>query len=323
MLEYILFIIGIFLLIKGADYLVEGSSSLAKKLGISSLVIGLTIVAIGTSTPELVVNIIAAMHDKGDVGFGNIVGSSLANILLILGLSAAIASLRVQKSTIWKEIPFAFLASLVLLVFAGKAFLNSSGNQILRSEGIILLIFFSIFLYYVFELARSSKSENKKEKDEKNEIRKHSGLIIFIMIVGGLLALYLGGKWTVEGAVAIARAFGLSEYFIGLTIIAVGTSLPELFTSIIAAKKKDVDLAVGNIVGSNIVNIFLILGITSIISPLTLPAYAITDLLILAGATFLLFLFTFTGKKHEIERWEGALFLLLYILYIAFLIMRG
>lgn len=323
MLEYILFVIGIFLLIKGAEYLVEGSSSLAKKLGISSLVIGLTIVAIGTSTPELVVNIIAAMHDKGDVGFGNIVGSNLANILLILGLSAAIAGLRVQSSTAWKEIPFALLASLVLLVFASKTFLNGSGNEILRTEGIILLIFFSIFLYYVFELARSSKPENKKEKDEKSKIRKHSGLIIFIMIIGGLFALYLGGKWTVEGAVAIARAFGLSEYFIGLTIIAVGTSLPELFTSIIAAKKKDVDLAVGNIVGSNIINIFLILGITSIISPLTLPAYAITDLLIIAGATFLLFLFTFTGKKHEIERWEGIIFLLLYILYIVFLIMRG
>lgn len=320
MLEYILFAIGIFLLIKGASYLVEGSSSLAKRMGISTLVIGLTIVAIGTSMPELVVNFIAAMHGKGDVGFGNIVGSNIANILLILGFSAAIASLRVQKSTVWKEIPFAFLASLVLLVFAGKTLLNGSGNAILKTEGIILLIFFSIFLYYVFELARSSRAEIPKEK---NEIKQHSGLIIFFMIIGGLIALYLGGKWTVEGAVAIARAFGLSEYFIGLTIIAIGTSLPELFTSIIAAKKKDVDLAVGNVVGSNIINIFLILGITAIISPVTLPAYAILDVFILAGVTFLLFLFTFTGEKHKIERWEGILFLLLYAAYIVFLIMRG
>jgi cation:H+ antiporter len=272
MIEYILFVIGIFLLLKGADYLVEGSSSLAKKFGIPTLVIGLTIVAFGTSMPELIVNIIAAVKGSGDIALGNILGSNIANILLILGITAAIASIKVQHSTTWKEIPFSLLAAIVILVFSSVLALDGLAvNSILRSEGIILLLFFGIFLYYVFELTMKNKS---KMKDDKLEIKTLSSFKIFLYILAGLVALYFGGTWTVDGAVAIARLFGMSEYFISLTIVAIGTSLPELITSIIAARKHDVDLAVGNIVGSNIFNIFWILGITSLIHPISIPSSA-------------------------------------------------
>jgi len=321
MLEYILFVVGIFLLIKGADYLVDGSSSLAKKFKVPTLVIGLTIVAFGTSMPELIVNILASLKGNGDIAFGNIVGSNIANILLILGITATIKLLKVQHSTTWKEIPFSLLAAIVLLVFASTMFLDKLAiSSILRFEGIILLLFFAIFLYYVIELARRNKSQMK---DDKLEIKKLSSLKIFLYILGGLVALYFGGKLVVEGAVALARLFGMSEYFISLTIVAVGTSLPELVTSIIAALKGDSDMAIGNVVGSNIFNIFWILGVSALIAPITIPTFAIIDLLVLLGTTFLLFLFMFIGRKHELERWQGIVFILMYIAYIVHLIMRG
>lgn len=320
MIEYILFVVGIILLIKGADYLVEGSSSLAKKWGVSTLVIGLTIVAFGTSMPELVVSITSALKGSGDIALGNIVGSNIANILLILGVSGIIRNLKVQRSTIWKEIPFSLLAAIVLLIFANTLILDKiTLSNIFRFEGLILLLFFIIFLYYVFELAQRGKST---VMDEKIEIKRHSGTTVFLMIAGGLTALYFGGKWTVEGAVSLARLFGLSEYFIGLTIVAVGTSLPELFTSVMAVRKGDANLAVGNVVGSNIFNIFLVLGVTAVIFPINLPLFANIDLLVLFAATLLLFLFMFVGRKHELERWQGILFVLLYIAYVIFLIRR-
>jgi len=321
MLEYFLFVIGIFLLIKGADYLVDGSCSLAKKLNVPTLVIGLTIVAFGTSMPELVVNIISAIKGSGEIAFGNIIGSNIANILLILGITGVIKNLKVQHSTTWKEIPFSLLASIVLLVFVNIFILDKIQiNSLLRFEGIILLLFFLIFLYYVFILA---KRNNGQMDDDKLEIKHLSSTKITLFILGGLVALYFGGKWTVEGAISIAKLFGLSEYLIGLTVVAVGTSLPELFTSIIAVKKGDVDLAVGNVIGSNIFNIFWILGVTSIILPISLPLFANIDLIILLGVTILLFSFMFIGKKHELERWQGALFVLLYITYICYLVIRS
>jgi len=321
MLEYILFVIGIFLLIKGADYLVDGSSSLAKKFKVPTLVIGLTIVAFGTSMPELVVNVIAGLKGSGDIAFGNIVGSNIANILLILGITASIYSVKVHKSTTWKEIPFALLAVIVLFVFASTMVLDRLNlNSIFRFQGILLLLFFGIFLYYVFELAKRNKAQME---DDKLEIKKLSSMKIFLYIIVGLVALYFGGKWTVEGAVSLARLIGMSEYFISLTIVAIGTSLPELITSIIAAMKKDVDLAVGNIVGSNIFNIFWILGVSALITPIAIPTFAIIDLSILLGITALLFLFMFIGKKHELEKWQGIVFVLMYVAYIIYLIMRG
>lgn len=321
MITYILFGAGIILLIKGADYLVDGSSSLAKKFKVPTIVIGLTIVAFGTSMPELVVNIASAIRNSGDIAFGNIVGSNIVNILLILGISGIIGSLKVQSSTVWKEIPFSLLAVIVLVVFANAHVLDKLNfNSILKFEGIVLVLFFIIFLYYVFGLARKNKL---KLDDKKIEIKKYSGGIIFLMIIGGLIALYFGGKWTVDGAILIARAFGLSEYFIGLTIVAVGTSLPELVTSIVAAIKKQNDLAVGNIVGSNIFNIFWILGLTAIINPIVIPVSANIDLLVLLVATVLLFVFMFLGKRHELDRWQGIMFVIMYVVYVVYLTGRG
>jgi len=309
------------LLVKGADFLVDGASSLAKRLRVSTLVIGLTIVAFGTSMPELIVNILAAVKGTGDVAFGNIIGSNLANILLILGVSALVADLKVHRSTTWKEIPFSLLAAFVLLVFAGVPILDKLSLQnLVRSQGIILVLFFLIFLYYAFELARQKKNEIQTESIV---VPQRSPLSIVLFIIAGLAALYLGGQWVVDGAVAIARALRLSEFLISVTIIAVGTSLPELVTSVKAARKNDTDLAVGNVVGSNIFNIFWILGVTAIIRPIAFPPSAIVDILVLAAATILLFASVFFGKKHTIGRAEGICFLVAYAAYLVFVIFRG
>ncbi len=320
MLEYILFVIGIILLLKGADYLVGGSSSLAKKFGIPTLVIGLTIVAFGTSMPELVVNVIAALKGNSAIAFGNIVGSNIANILLILGITAIIVPIKVQHSTTWKEIPFSLLAATVMLILSSAFYLDNITKNILsKSDGLILLMFFAIFLYYIFGLTRKGKDE---PKNKDIQIEKLSTLKISVYIIGGLIALYFGGNWTVEGAIAIARLFGMSEYFISLTIIAIGTSLPELVTSIIATKKGDPDLAVGNAIGSNIFNIFWVLGISTLITPILIPKFAIIDLGVLLLANIGLFIFMFSGVKYKLDRWEGVLFVLMYVAYIIYLIIR-
>lgn len=318
---YILFLLGFALLLKGAQYLVDGSASLAKKLGVPTLVIGLTIVAFGTSLPELVVNVISAFKGADAVAFGNIVGSNMANILLILGLSAVITNLKIQHSTVWKEIPFALLAVIALLLFSNIPLLDGLEiRSILRTEGLVLILFFIIFLYYVFALAKNHQFPVEKSPES---IKEYSGFKIGMMIFGGLLALFFGGKWAVEGAIHIARLAGISEYLISITIVAVGTSLPELVTSVTAAFKKNMDIAVGNIIGSNIFNIFWVLGLTAVISPVEFPQGANMDILILTAATTLLFLFMFIGKKHELERWQGLVFIGLYGAYLGFLILRG
>ena len=319
MIEYIYLILGLALLYNGAGYLVEGSSSLAKKLGISALVIGLTVVAFGTSMPELIVNVFASLKGNAEVSYGNIIGSNIFNILLILGLASVIKPLAVQRSTVWKEIPFALLAALVLFAMSNKLLLGGAANNLTIADGLIMLFFFVIFLYYVFELAK----DKPKESNMEIEVKKHSSTAIFLMIIGGLAALFIGGKLTVAGAVAIARQIGISELLISSTIIAAGTSLPELVTSVVAAIKKEMDLSVGNVVGSNIFNIFLIMGVSSLISPLAVPAGINFDFIFLTATTLLLFIFMFIGKKHELDRWEGAMFLLMYVAYVAFIIRRG
>ncbi len=321
MIEYILFIVGFGLLIKGADCLVEGSSSLAKKFGVPSLVVGLTVVAFGTSMPELIVSIFSAFEGVTDVAIGNIVGSNVANILLILGLTALIYPLKVNHSTVWKEIPFSLLAVIILFIVANDLMIDKlSFSSLTRIDGILMLCFFAIFLYYVFEMAKDKRS---KLRDRKLEIMEYKSHKIFLMLFFGVIGLFLGGKWVVDGAILIARQAGMSEFLVSATIIAIGTSLPELVTSLTAAIKKDVDLAVGGVVGSNIFNTFWILGITSIISPIVLPAFINFDIIFLILITLALFLFMFIGKKHEMNRWQGILFIILYIAYITFIVMRG
>lgn len=320
-MTYVLFTIGIVLLIKGADWLVDGASSLAKKLGVPALVIGLTIVAFGTSMPELIVSLLGAFSGETGVAFGNVIGSNIANLLLILGIAALISPPKLQNSTIWKEIPFSLLAAFVLLIIANDLLIDGIDiASLTRVDGIILILFFVIFIYYVFEVARSKRNKNKKSE---LEIEPRNLTKIAVLIIAGVVGLFLGGRWTVDGAVSIAQALGVSDFLIAATVVAVGTSLPELVTSIRAAFKKNFDMAVGNVVGSNIFNVFWILGATALVAPIEIPTAINFDIIFLALITLLFFLFMFVGERHRLDRWQAILFLLLYGGYLAFIIARG
>lgn len=321
MLTYILFIIGLALLIKGADWLVDGASSLAKSFNISDLIIGLTIVSFGTSAPELFVNVYASYVGNTDITIGNILGSNIANILLILGVSSIIYPLAVQKNTTWKEIPFSLLAAIMVAVMAADFYLDKNPiSAITRSEGIALLAFFFIFMYYIFETSKKEQAESALNTSDETSSHKQPVFKSILFIILGLIGLSLGGKWIVDGAVSIATSFGVSQSLIGLTIVAVGTSLPELATSAIAAYKKNADIAVGNVVGSNIFNIFWILGVSSIINIIPFNDKNFIDVAMTILTSLLLFIFMFIGKKHMLQRWQGLLFIALYILYILYLV---
>lgn len=319
MLTYLLFILGFVLLIKGADLLVDGASAVARRFRISPLVIGLTIVAFGTSAPELIVNLFASFQGNTEIAIGNILGSNIANILLILGISALIYPVTAQKSTLWKEIPFSLLAALSVGVLANDAWIDGAGfSALTRIDGLILLGFFVVFLYYIGSIMRAVHDEPTSEAPKTMTATRS---IVFILV--GLLALVIGGKWIVDGAVTIAVALGISQSLIALTIVAVGTSLPELATSVVAAYKKQSDIAIGNVVGSNIFNIFFILGTSAVIRPLPFLANSAFDVLMTIGASIILFTLLFIGKKMVVDRWQGALMVLIYCGYVVFLVIRG
>ncbi|MDH5716683.1 MAG: calcium/sodium antiporter [Spirochaetia bacterium] len=314
MLIYFLFFVGFLFLVKGADILVEGASDIAKRLHVSDLVVGLTIVAFGTSAPELAVNVIASIEGNAGVAFGNIVGSNIANTLLILGVASVIYPIRVQKSTVYREIPFSMLAVLVLYFIANDISIdNLSQNQISRVDGFILICFFSIFLYYVFTLAKSQKPDESEKK--QSNILKSIGLVIF-----GCLGLFYGGNWIVNGAVQIAKISGLSEDIIGLTIVAIGTSLPELAASAAASLKKKSDIAIGNVIGSNVFNIFWVFGISAIIRPLPVAENNNPDILMALFSSFILFILLYFMKEHILRKWHGILFLFIYVVYALYLL---
>lgn len=329
-ITFILFIVGFLLLIKGADVLVDGSVSLATRYGISNLVIGLTIVGFGTSAPELIVNVLSSISGNTDLAIGNIIGSNIANVFLILGICAIIYPLAVQRNTVFKEIPFSLLAGFITMILASDVLIDGIGggttaNVISRIDGIVLLSFFVIFMYYIFGIAKegngvgneTSGGNAQQSSEPSHTIHTQSVTKSIAYIVLGLFALIIGGKWIVDGAVAIATMLGVSKAVIGLTIVAVGTSLPELATSVVAAIKKETDIAVGNIVGSNIFNIFWILGLSAVISPLPLQPDAFIDFVFLIGSSLILFIIMFIGKRHTVERWQGFLFVFIYIVYIA------
>jgi cation:H+ antiporter len=318
-ITYLLFIAGFIILIKGADLLVEGASSIAGQFHISDLVIGLTIIAFGTSTPELFVNIIASLKGNTDIAIGNVLGSNISNIFLILGISSIIFPLSVSKGTVWKEIPFSLLAVFILGIMANDHLIDRTGFSILsRADGIIFLSFFVIFIYYTFGIAKRIDGMEELVPKEQHALYKS-----ILMILLGLAGLTLGGKWIVDGAVYFATTFGMSESLVGLTIVAVGTSLPELATSAVAAYKRNVEIAVGNVVGSNIFNIFFVLGISSTIKPLPFKSTSNMDLGVVIIASLLLFMSMFTGQKRSLDRWEGVLFVVIYAVYIGSLILRG
>jgi len=304
-------------LIKGADFLVDGASALAKRFRVREIVIGLTVVAFGTSAPELVVNVFASLRHQNDIALGNILGSNIFNILVILGLSGLFAPIAVQKNTVWKEIPIAFAAIIALPLCAlipsglrdGMLTLGPIG-------GIILLAGFSGFLYYIYRSAKSDPTPGDPIADMP--LMKSLAWIIL-----GFGLLFFGGNMVVDNAVLIARSLGIGEKLIALTIVSAGTSLPELATSIAAARKKRNDLAIGNVVGSNIFNVLLIIGTSAVISPISFGSSYIVDFTVAVGATVLLFTAMFTGKRRMLDRWEAGILLAGYGVYLTWLILRG
>jgi len=313
LLQIGLLVLGFVVLIKGADWLVNGASSLAKKHNVSDLAIGLTVVAFGTSAPELVVNVFASIQGHESIAFGNIIGSNNFNLFFILGLSGLVTPLIVQSSTVKSEIPLSFIA-IIFLFFLSNDFILSDKQALSRIDGLILLVMFAFFLYYVYSQLKTDPSE----KVDMDLVHSHGKIWVLILI--GLAGLVIGGRIVVNSAIEMAKELGVSEKIIGLTIVAAGTSLPELATSVVAAVKKNNDIAVGNIIGSNIFNIFFILGVSSLIRPLNYDPAFNTDIYLLAFGTLVLLVFMFTGKKKRLDRWEAGLLLAIYIAYTVKLI---
>lgn len=319
-MSYLLLIVGFLLLVKGADLFVEGSSKIAKALNIPPIIIGLTIVAFGTSTPEAAVSISASIAGSEGISIGNVIGSNLVNISLILGLTAIISPLEVQKKTIVKEIPLALLGSAALLVLVLDVPLQGLESGVLtRGDGIILLLLFAVFLYYIVEVAIKSKNNQNYllEKPADN----NSKVISLVKLSIGLAGLVGGGWLVVKFGKEIALSLGMSETLVGLTIVAIGTSLPELVTSVTAAFKKESEIALGNIIGSNIFNIMFVLGVSSTIRPLEILPEILFDIALMILLTLILLIFA-TTQKRKITRVEGLILLGTYLAYLVYIILR-
>jgi cation:H+ antiporter len=314
-LNLLVLFIGMALLLGGGDLLVRGASALAKCLGVPSLVIGLTVVAFGTSAPELSINLLAVVKDNTDICFGNVIGSSIANIGLVIGVSALIKPLAVKGVIIKREIPMMVLASLLALTAGSDALLRKSQNLFDRTDGIIFLLIFGVVIYYTVNDVINKKNADFfiKEVEEQQERKnfKQTLLNLLILIVG-LILLVFGGKLTVDGAVGIAEAMNIPKAIIGLTVVAIGTSLPELITAGMATWKGHTDIAIGSVAGSNLFNILLINGVCSTIRPIPVPVGGISDLLMMLFLSLFLLPLCITNKSR-IVRWEGALLLLLYV----------
>jgi len=311
MIPFLMIAGGFAMLVFGADRLVNGASALARHFNVPNIVIGLTIVAMGTSSPELVINVIAAAGDDTEIVMGNVMGSNSINVLIILGICALMAPLTVQSNTTWVEIPLSLLAGVVVWIMGSDILLDrASVDMVTRSDGLVLLGFFLIFIGYTWHLMRSEKTD--PEPDVKSMALSRA---VFWIVVGLALSV-AGGRLIVNGATSVARMLGVTERIIALTIVALGTSLPELATSVVAVRKQNVDLAIGNVVGSNIFNIFLVLGLSAVITPIPVPAGGFLDFGINILAGILLFVFVFTGRGRKLEALEGLLFLLLYLGYL-------
>lgn len=312
-----LLLFGFVILITGADLFVYGAARLARGLGVSPMAVGLTVVAFGTSAPELFVNISAAASGNTDIALCNIVGSNIANILLILGISAWIRPLVVSKGAVWKAIPFALLAGVMLWVVAGDTTIDGAAFSVIsRSDGLVLLGFFVVFLAYTasIDVAVDGFAERQPTSSDR-------AVVIALKMGAGFGGLLFGGRWIVDSAVALADMAGIPHAVVGLTVVAVGTSLPELAASAMAARRGDAEIAVGNVVGSNIFNVFFILGASAVIRPLPFNPAANVDMGVMTAAGILLFVFMFTGRIRIMDRWEGSMALVFYIGYIAYLLL--
>lgn len=305
LLQILLVIVGFVMLVKGADWFVDGAAGIAERFGIPQLVIGLTIVAMGTSAPEAAVSISAAFKGTVDITIGNVVGSNILNILIILGLTSVIVAVAVQRSTVRYEIPFMIGVTVLLLVF------GMTGGVVSRLEGAILWFFFLIYIIYLYRMTKNQKPQ-EEEKKQKMSI----GKLLFLVLIGLVLVVF-GSDVTVDAATALAKIVGLSDKFIGLTIIALGTSLPELVTSVSAARKGKADIAIGNIVGSNIMNILFVVGTTALILPVPFASGFVVDMGIAIASALLLFLCVF--RRHKLDRTGGAIMLVGYVAYFVYL----
>lgn len=309
-MEYLLLVGGFVLLIKGADFFVEGSASVAKKLRVSSMVIGLTVVAMGTSAPECAVSIAASFRGDNAVAVSNVIGSNIFNLMIVCGVCSVISPLHVKAESLKKEFPLSILAAIALVA------MGYLGMEIERTDGLILLAAFAAFIIW---LVRSAKKERNTQEDVE-EIKTLGTMRCLLYIVGGIAAIVVGGDTVVDAATTIAEHFGLSQTLIGLTIVAMGTSLPELVTSIVAARKGETDMAIGNVIGSNLFNILLVLGIAGTISPMEVLMENIADAIILIGMSVAVWIFAWTGKK--INRAEGAIMVALYAGYMGYICIR-
>jgi len=314
-LALFLLLVGFAVLIKGADFLVNGASSVAKKFNISNLAIGLTVVAFGTSTPELIVSLYSALDGQNDASFGNIIGSNNFNLLFILGVAGLIFPLTVQRNTVRYEVPLSLLAALVLYILVNDQLKGFGAIDMLsRWDAVILLFFFSLFMMYVY------RTMKKASEYEEVPIKTYTTPLASGMILLGLAMLVGGGTLVVDNAVAIAKYYGLSQKLIGLTILAAGTSLPELATSAVAAYRKNTDIAIGNVIGSNIFNIFFILGITGLVHPIPFNNAMNFDLEVLGASTILMMAFMYTINARKLDRWEAFLMLVGYVAYTIYLV---
>lgn len=321
-MDYLLLFLGFVLLIKGADFFVDGSSSVAKILKVPPIIIGLTVVAFGTSLPELSVSVTAALSGKNDLAVSNVLGSNIFNLLVVLGCCALVNPVQAQWSLLKKEFPFSIFITVILLLldsdFSVRKIIDGTESFCLgRAAGILFLILFAIFLYASVKTALRSREEMQEAEEE---YKMMSPVKSALYILGGIAGIALGGDLVVDSASSIAATFGLSQTFIGLTIVALGTSLPELVTSVVAAGKGENDLAVGNVVGSNIFNILLILGVSSTITPITLEVTAVYDTLILIAASIIVYVAAIS--KREIRKGEGAIFLLSYLMFFIYILIR-
>lgn len=315
---FLFLFVGFASLIKGADFLVSGSSSIAKKFNISNLAIGLTVVALGTSTPELAISILSALNGNSSTSFGNVIGSNNFNTLFILGVAGLIYPLAVQRSTVKYEVPLSIVVAGVLLFLVNDVYLwGNQDNIFSKLDAYVMLGFFGLFMFYIF---RTMKHNADLDQDEVKVLKTW---ISVVMVVVGIIMLVGGGKVAVDSATSLAAHFGLSAKLIGLTILAIGTSLPELVTSCVAAYRKNTDIAIGNVVGSNIFNLLLILGITGSINPMNFDTALNVDLAVVIGGSVVLMLFMFTLNTRKLDRWEALILVFGYISYTLYLIDRN
>ncbi len=315
---------GLVLILLGANYLTDGASALARKMGVSDLMVGLTVVAFGTSMPEFVISLVSAIDGSAELAIGNVVGSNIANILLIGGLTALVHPIRVEKSVMTREIPMVVVASIALTAMACAPFLDGQGLSALidRADGIILLLFFVVFMRIMLSGAKTAVPNDPSEQQgaEKKSLKLW---LAIVYIAGGLAGLIFGGQWFVDGASDIAKAMGVSEALIGLTIVSVGTSLPELATSVVAAAKGSTGMAIGNIVGANIFNILFVLGATAVVRPLSSGGISYVDYCVMTLSAIIFWIMGWLVGKRTITRGEGALLLGLYAGYMTWIIING